>query len=162
MANSLSYKRGWEQEGCPLKRAYSEEKENISEGMCKAGLLGQVSIQRDLCRVLKQSYRSCIRGWQVTDEMPSPESSPSAGNAWDSGCHVRAQTEQEIHNENAPSSLGCYQTSLQPPLTWVMLAPEVKLNQPLVKRIHSPCNLNLVVSLDAFTQGCSLQDHLRF
>ena len=30
--------------------------------MCKAGLLGQVSIQRDLCRVLKKSYRSCVLG----------------------------------------------------------------------------------------------------
>ena len=64
--------------------------------MCKAGLLGQVSTQRDLYRVFKKKIPQelHVRGWQVTEEMPGPEFSSSADDAWDSGCHLRAQTER--------------------------------------------------------------------
>lgn len=48
-------------EGCPRQSACSEGKENISEGMCKADLLGQVSAQRDLCRVFKKNPTGAAR-----------------------------------------------------------------------------------------------------
>lgn len=37
------------------------KKENISEGICKAGLLGQVSAQRDLYRVFKKNPTGAAR-----------------------------------------------------------------------------------------------------
>ena len=63
-----------------------------------------------------------VRGWRVTEEMPSPESSPGADDAWDSGCHLRAQTDQGFIMRLSPCLLVVTQSSLLPPLTCRMLA----------------------------------------
>ena len=98
-----------------------------------------------------------IRGWQVTEEMTGPESSPSADDAWDSGCHLRAQTEWGFIMGMSPCLSVVTQSSLLPPLTCRTLGPEGKW----ISLWWSSC-IHLVISLYASTQGCSPQDHWRF
>lgn len=72
--------------------------------MCKAGLLGQVSSQKALGGCLKKILQELrIKGWQVTGKILSPESSPRADHACDSGCRLGARSEREMSNEHAHS-----------------------------------------------------------
>lgn len=94
MTTLLLHKRGQDsRKGAHAEKHIQKKKENVSEGVCKAGLLGHVSSQRPLGQCF---FKKNPAG----REMLSLESSPHADQACDSGCHlspVRECDEEQKH-----------------------------------------------------------------
>lgn len=147
----------------PTQKSIFRRKENISEGMCKAGLLGQVSTQRALCTVKKKkTCRSC---------------SPGPGRSLLKRCTLspvwgQAKLVLRVPFQSPDWAQDNKETLTQlwvvcPNLSWAScdvdnVGSRRDAKSALDKTHLFSMKVELGFSLDASTQGCSRQDPVNF